>query len=198
MVRWCSVKSLTGLPGKVALLARPEQMQQHEAITAGIVHRALEVLSSIYENVVIDLPRNIDPRNLAALTQADLVLVVCQLLVPNIRNTRRYLDALVSSGVPEDRIEIVVNRGDGSGGRVSVKDLEETIKKPIFASVPNDYQYVAQSIDFGQPISAVDRKNPVRSAIFEMAKKIVSGRADEKSPPKKQARRGLFGRLLSK
>ena len=119
------------------------------------------------------------------------------LLVPSLRNANRLVESLMRLGVPKERVEVVPNRGDGSGGRITVKDLESLISKPVFACVPNDYHYVAQSIDFGQPLAAVDKKkNPVRDAIQLMARKIVTGALPEADRPSE--RRGLFGRLLSK
>jgi pilus assembly protein CpaE len=99
-------------------------------------------------------------------------------------------------GVPEERIEVVINRSDGKSGRLTERDVEETLKKPVFAIIPNDYQFVARSIDFGRPIAALDRNSPVRAAIRKMARKIVTGPAVK--PPEKEARKGLFSRLLSK
>ncbi|UCE60907.1 MAG: AAA family ATPase [Phycisphaerales bacterium] len=187
---------LTEIPGNVALLARPDKIDQTTSVTHEVVHRAVELLASVFENVVIDMPQRIDECTFAAASQADLVLVVCQLMVPSIRNAKRHCDVLVQAGIPDERLEVVVNRGDSSGGRITVKDLEELIKKPIFASVPNDFQFVARSLDFGRPIATLDHNNAVRSAIRKMARKIVSGPgADAKD---KGGRRGFLGRLLSK
>ncbi len=78
-----------------------------------------------------------------------------------------------------------------------MKDLEALINKPVFACIPNDYHYVAQSIDFGRPLASTDKKkNPVRDEIQMIAQKIVAGPAGETEPT--DQRRGLFGRLLSK
>lgn len=190
------VSSLAKLPCKVALLARPALIQQHTHLTPDIITRVIEALKGTYENTVVDMPRQVDDRSFSVFTQCDHILIVCQLNVPSIRNAKRYLDSLTQLGVPENHIGFVVNRGDSSGGRVSKKDLEETIKKPVFATVPNDFEFVARSIDFGQPIASIERNNPVRTAIRHIAERIL-GEVDEGSQ-KKTERRGLLGRLLSK
>jgi len=196
MDRAILASTLTTLPCKVAILSRPEQIEQQESITPDLVHRVVELLTQVYENVVIDLPRNFEPRTIAALGQADLVLIVSQLIVPSIRNAKRYIDVLSRMGVPEERIEVVVNRSDGKSGRLTEKDLEDAIKKPVYALIPNDYQFVARSIDFGRPIAALDRNNPVRTAIRQMARKILGGPVAR--PGGKDDRRGFLSRLLSK
>jgi pilus assembly protein CpaE len=166
-------------------------------VTPDAVHRFLDLLKAGHENVVIDLPRHINSCSTAAFQQADLVLIVCQLLVPSIRNTKRYFDALLQMGVPHERLEVVVNRGDSrGGGRITVKDIEDTTKKPVYACVPNDYQFVARSLDFGRPIASLDRSSSVRTAIRKMARRITS---DTPSDSKVQGdRRGILSRLLTK
>ena len=188
--------TVTTLPCKVALLSRPDTIEQHEAITPEVIHRVLELLTVVYENVVVDLPGRFDVQTIAAMGQADLILIVCQLTVPSLRNAKRFYDTLMRMGVPEEKIEIVVNRSDGRSGRITEADVVATVKKPVFATIPNDYQFVARSIDFGRPIAALDRNSPVRAAIRKMARKIVVEPAHK--TPQKEERKGLFSRLLSK
>ena len=189
-------KTITTLPCKVALLSRPDTIEQHEAITPEVIHRVLELMKVVYENVVVDLPGRFDIQTIAALGQADLILIVCQLQVPSLRNAKRFYDTLMRMGIPEERIEIVVNRSDGRSGRITDADVVKSVQKPVFATIPNDYQFVARSIDFGRPIAALDRNSPVRAAIRKMAHKLVVEQATK--PPQKEERKGIISRLLSK
>lgn len=190
------MSTLMSLPCKVAILSRPEVLEQEAAVTPDVIHHVVDLLKTIYENVVIDLPSRLDQRTIATLAQADLVIVVCQLLVPSLRNAKRYHDALQRMGVPDDRIEFIINRSEGRTGRLTVKDLEEITKKPVFGCIPNDYQFVARSIDFGRPIAALDRNSPVRTAIREIAGKIVSN--DPTNVKDSGGRRSFLSRILSK
>jgi len=187
---------LTQVAGKVRLLARPTNLDQAQAIHSDVVHHTIEVLTAMFETVVVDLPRRMDTCVYAAVSQANLVLVVCQLLVPSIRNARRFADALTHAGVPAERIEFVVNRGDSTGGRVTLKDLEELIRKPVFGVVPNDYHFVARSLDYGRPIASLEGSNPIRKAISAIARQILGPGATDRG--KRPAGKGLLSRLLSK
>lgn len=188
--------ALKKLPSKVAILSRPEMLEQQEAVTADTIHRVIELLVGSYENIIIDVPRDLNQCTTAAFAQADIIFIVCQLLVPSIRNAKRYYEALLRIGVPDERLQFVVNRGDGRSGRVTIKDLEETTRRPIYACIPNDYQFVARSIDFGRPIASLDRSSPVRAAIAKMAEKITAEPRAEAT--EKKERRGLFSRLRAK
>ena len=191
------MSTLTKLSSNVSILARPEMMEHQEAISPDLVYRVIEVLATEFENVIMDVPRNLSPISTAALGQADQIFIVCQLLVPSIRNAERYHDALLRMGVPGERIEFIINRFDGRSGRVTRKDLESTIKKSVYATIPNDYQFVARSIDFGRPVAALEETNPVRAAIRRIAQQIVSEvpvEPDERKPERK----GLLSRFLAK
>ena len=188
---------LTPTPCNITLLPRPNNIEQVEHITPDAIHHIIATLREAFETVVVDVPRQINPCSFAALGQADKILVICQLLVPSIRNANRLVESLKKLGVLDERIEVIANRGDSSGGRITVKDLEALINKPVFACIPNDYHYVAQSIDFGRPLASTDKKkNPVRDEIQMIAQKIVDGPAAETEPA--DQRRGLLCRLLSK
>ena len=169
-------------------------LEQSEQISEEAIRRSLEAVAGVYENVVIDLPRHLDARSMIALHRADIVLIVCQLLVPSIRNARRYFETLVSLGVPEDRIEFVVNRAGGRTDRLSTQDVEDVTQKPLYATVPNDYQFVARSIDLGRPVLALDRNNAVRVAIRDIADQILG---DAEAAGAKNGR-GFLRRFLSK
>lgn len=189
--------ALSSLPCKVRVLARPEMIENAEAVTSESIYRILELLMHGHENIVCDVPHNINPITNAAMINADLIFIVTQLSVPSIRNAKRYTDTLIRSGLSEDKIAFIVNRyGGRSNGRITLQDFKEAIGKAPFGCVPNDYQFVARSIDFGRPIAALDHNSPVRVAIHKIAKQIIkdpSGAIDNNEPT-----RGFFKRLLSK
>lgn len=190
--------TVTSLPCKVALLARPAMIELDEAITPEVVHRVVELCTAAYENVVIDLPGHLDQRSTAALAQADMVFIVCQLLVPSVRNAARLGEALAKFGIPEERIQYIVNRAEGKTGRITIEDVEEAIKKPVFASIPNDYQFMAKSIDFGRPAAAMDANNHVRTAIRKIAARVIANDAAQTPGGRRDNRRSFLSRLLSK
>lgn len=193
--------TMTTVPEGVVLLTRPQKLEECELVTPEIVSRVLDIMGDSFEHVILDVPGRFDAHTVPIFARADLIVVVCQMLVPIIRNAKRFCDALSQMGVPPERIEIVVNRADGRTGRLSEKDVQETMNKPVFATIPNDFQFVARSIDVGKPISSLDENNAVRAAIRKIAKKVMTGatapgNANKSKQP--EQKKGLFGRLLSR
>lgn len=181
------------LPCNVHLLGRPERVQDAHEVAPESVARLLEFLGTIYANVVIDLPRGFNFFSAAAIERTDLVLVVAQLSVPSIRNASRIYQLLKQMGANMDTVEIVLNRCNADYERITPADVEQHFGRPVFGAIPNDYQRVMASLDFGHPILADSPRSPARVAIQEMAKKIASKfRTEEADPPQ---RKGLFSRL---
>jgi pilus assembly protein CpaE len=156
----------------------------------------LELLGSKYENVVVDVPRAIDPRSYAAFRQADKILIVCQLLVPSMHNAKRLYDSLDRVGIPPGIMEIVINREASGFTRISKDDVCEMFGKPVFASIPNDFEFMARSLDLGRLAASMDRKNHVRTAMRMIAKELTSNPNDPEGQSIVGTRRGLLARLF--
>lgn len=177
--RWVVEAAMMALPCKVSILPRPETIKEQRAITPEAIGRALDLLTGAYENVIVDLPRSIDGRSVAALERADLVLVVCELLVPSVGNARRYLDLVAEAGVLRENVEFVVNRCDGTNGLVTVEGVEEAIQKPVYARVPSDFRRVSEFLNLGQPAATLDENNPISAAIQALAQKIMNAKVSD-------------------
>ena len=188
--------AMVALPCNVHLLGRPAKLEDAHLVCPEGISQVLQVLSGIYTNVVVDLPRACSTGNAAAIEGADFVLVVAQLQVPSIRNAHRVVESLLQMGAYEDKIELVINRSKADHERISVPDVEESFGRPVFAMIPNDYRSVAAALDLGHPILADAPSSPARIAIHEMAAKIAKESTNE--CPASVRRKGLFARLLGK
>ncbi|UCG16446.1 MAG: response regulator [Phycisphaerales bacterium] len=188
--------ALHELPCDIAILARPNDVNEARTVTPEGVEQALAVMGTMFPNVVVDLPRSSSFLSIAALHGADLVLIVTQLNVPGIRNATRVYDVLCNMGALEDRIHIVLSRIKADYERIKPEDVEAHFNRPVFAMIPNDYRQVMSALNLGQPIFDKAPTSSARLAIHQMAKKIAT--ECQTSDPEKDARRSLFGRLLSK
>ncbi len=184
------------LPCNVHLLARPESIEDAHRVAPEAVERLLDLLASIYPNVVLDLPRGFNFFNAAAVNRADLILIVAQLSVPSIRNARRVYELLIQMRADPEKVEIVLNRCKADFERITPDDVERHFARRIFGMIPNDYRRVQASKDLGHPMLVDSPNSPARMAIHEMAKKIATElKSDEAALPQ---RKGLLGRLWGK
>ncbi len=183
------------LPSGVSVLGRPDHMEHARDITPDGILAMFQLAGKRFPHIVVDLPRSYNFHSAMAVRDANHILVVTQLGVPPIRNATRVCESLKQMGAEEDRIEIVVNRSDGAFERITLEDVESHFRRPVFAGIPNDYQFVSAATDLGHPIGADAPASKAKAAIAEMARKLAPEYASD-SPKKKSA--GIFGKILGR
>ncbi len=185
---------LQELEGQVYLLGRPERIEDAREITPEGVEQVLRLLSRMYPNVVVDVPRTGHLYAGAALDGADHVLIVTQLSVAYLRNATRVFEGLLSAGVEPASIDIVLNRYTVDSP-IQAEEVEAHFGRPILSRISNDYRRVVASHDLGQPVLA-SPKSTVRREIEDMAAKLsgMSARPAGGAPAKPKRR--LLGKLL--
>ena len=190
-------QAMTVLPSNVALLARPERVDQAANINPESIASILKVLAQRYDSVLADIPCRFDAISIAALEMASSVMLVLQLSVPSIRNAQRLYKALIQYGMPAEKILPVVNRFTRNSP-ISPQDVEEHMGAAVFAVIPNDYKTVQAALDFGRPLLNESPDSPVRKAIAQMARRLYKGDFSNTSSAAVQAKRkaGFLSRWL--
>jgi Flp pilus assembly CpaE family ATPase len=91
-----------------------------------------------YEYVIFDLPEVVNQATEAIVTSAKTVYVVCTPEVPSLMLARKRCAGLRDRGVPEDRLQIVLNRYSKDGPEPAA--IAEILGYPIGQVIPNDYK----------------------------------------------------------
>jgi pilus assembly protein CpaE len=153
------------------------------------VERLLDLLSAGHDNVVIDLPRRIDPASVAVFERASQVVVVVQQSVTTLRDATRLLRILRRDvAVPRDRICVVVNRYE-KNAPVTLEDIGKTLNCSDLTTVPNDFRTVSECVNTGTPLYEYSRGAAVTRALMALEGRLTGAPPDEN--------RGLLGRTFS-
>jgi pilus assembly protein CpaE len=163
-------KACTVLPMGVHVFARPRTIQEAHATDESVVRNILQTAHRAFPYIVLDLPRYLSPITGAAIEQCTKLLLVLQLTVPSVKNARRIIEAVRAEGIPDDRIELVVNRYRKHANSCTTENVEDQLKRRVLATVPSDYKAVNSALDTGKPLM---RKNLVRAAIRDMAARLT-------------------------
>ena len=164
-------QAMTVLPSNVALLARPQRIDQAANIDPERIASILNILTARYDSVVVDTPCRFDRISVTALEMATSVVLLMQLSVPSIRNAQRLYKGLVQYGMPPEKILPIVNRVTRSCP-ISPKDVEEHLGTSVFAVIPNDFKTVQAALDFGKSLMKESPDSPVRKAIAAIARRL--------------------------
>lgn len=164
------------VPGGANVIARPNGIGEAHELPEPQVIAVQRTAQQMFPFVVVDLPRKLDGVAGHTIENCTKLLVVVQLSVPSVDNTRRLLDALSHGGVPPERVEIVVNRYRKGAGPFTLDMLEKQLGRKVIGLVPNDFQAVSHAIDTGQTLT---ERNPVRMAVADLATKLIGSEGAE-------------------
>lgn len=153
---------------KLQILARPDLPEDTQRITQHGISRLLGILGRTYDYVVLDSVMSVDPVYAAAISAANVHLVVMQLNVPSAKNAERYVGMLRRMGIETSRIKIVVNRYVKKGWDIDPSEVERSLGLKLNWMIPNDYKNAIAAINFGEPVVLRAPRSEMSVAIKEL------------------------------
>ncbi|HEX5708134.1 MAG TPA: AAA family ATPase [Pyrinomonadaceae bacterium] len=179
---------------RLSLLAAPREADSADDIKPEHIFEVLEILRERYDYVVIDPQHTFDAITLAALDQADDIILVLTLDIPAIRCTQRALAIFDRLGYPRHKIHIVVNRWSKQID-LDLRQVERYLGERVKGYVQSDYRTAVNSINLGQPLVESDPASKIAGEIRQVAHTLgIPGMMREETAE----RRGLLGSLLRK
>ena len=167
--------------------------QEHFELAA--LDSTLAVLRDMYPYIVIDLGHWLDEFFIHTLTEADMVLILTGVTIPEIRNLKKLWPLLPGFHLDQNRLKIVVNLYN-SRQLEEVRDLERIIQHPIFHTLPNDSLPLQKAIHEGNTLGIVAPRSKLRGAIKKLGTMIVKETGDKigetATPAAPKKRFGLF------
>ncbi len=94
----------------VAILSRPDLPEDTQRVNQSGMVRLINMLSRVFDYVVIDSLMSISPLYSSMLQGSDMNLLVMQFNVPSAKNAERFVGALRRMGIESSKICTVVNR----------------------------------------------------------------------------------------
>jgi len=156
----------------LAVLAAKNALRSYETIGVDFVTHMLDLASTKFDNLILDMPRVWLPWSRSVLQGSDKVFVVTEMTVPGLRQARRLADALVTECGDELEIGVIVNRFKKSlwGGINSVRrqDAEDVLGSYLAGFVAQDYPLVREAIDRGVPLYEIDKHNRIDKDLGEI------------------------------
>jgi pilus assembly protein CpaE len=142
------------------LLAAPPQPLPLETLRPETAGRLLEVACGEFDHTVVDLPPAVTSWTEAVLLRLDLLVIVTQLTVPAIHQTKRLLDLLKDEGLFGLPTMLVLNRhawSFGGGGRIG--EGEKALGRKIDALIHDDPATALEACNRGVPIEEIAKRS---------------------------------------
>jgi pilus assembly protein CpaE len=154
---------LAAHPSGLMVLSTPNRPAETRMPDPAVVMKLLDLASTRFDYVVVDMPRTWFPWTDAVLTGCDKVFVVTETTVPGLKLASNLAGAMSAKLGEAVQPRVIVNRFEqrmfGSGLKRS--DLEAALKESFAGTVSNNYRLVREAIDRGVPLDAVEKGSNV-------------------------------------
>ncbi|RMH36873.1 MAG: hypothetical protein D6690_04265 [Nitrospirae bacterium] len=136
------------------------------------VEATLKLLQSVYEFVVVDCGHVLDLTTKKAMEMSTCIIVVSQLLIPVVHRTKRILELLRGSGIPQEKVCLAITRYVPQDKEV-LTSTEEILKHKARWVIPNDYATASAAINNGKPIHTMAPRSALAKSYRELAGAFV-------------------------
>ena len=162
--------SMTQHKSGLSVLPASGEFVPLDALPVATAIKLIELARQEFDFVVIDLPLAA-PRWLeAVLQQTDQLILVSQLNVAAIRQTRRLLDFFREEGQYELPVSVVLNRYVWRfSERGRLKQAVRALGQPIDHFVPDDARLALEAINRGTPLFELRRRAKLCRALRQVA-----------------------------
>jgi pilus assembly protein CpaE len=171
----------------VDVLVSPERPEYADMITEENLQKITSLLLESYDYVIVDTGVGLHETSLPLLESAEKILLVTNLEMATIKNTKRMIETLSMLDYTS-KVEFIINRST-MDSVLNVENVSEILETETPYIVPNDFKSVALSFNMGTPIVQSKATSSVSKAIFRMAQQIASNRGPQSIKQKKR----LFG-----
>jgi pilus assembly protein CpaE len=157
---------------QLAILARPDQPEDTQRVSQSGFVRLNNVLTRMFDHVVMDSMMSIDPVYSEAIKSADVNLIVMQLNVPSAKNAERFVGCLRRMGIDSAKIKIVVNRYVKKGCDIEPDEVEKALGLKIAWMIPNDFKNAIAAINYGEPVVLRAPRSEISTSLQGLAQQL--------------------------
>lgn len=153
------------------ILADPPYFKQADNIQPKQITKLFNTLKDTFSYIIVDAEASFDGKNIAALDNSDLILLVTVANLPALRNTQRCLELFEKLGYDREKTKIIVNRYM-ENDEIKETDIEKVLSKEIYWKIPNNYFAIMTAINKGIPVSEINDTTNIAQSYKKLAQHI--------------------------
>jgi pilus assembly protein CpaE len=142
---------LTTHKTKLQILSGALHPEEWKSIPTSLLDRIANVAQANFDVVLADMGSQFGSEWIPMLKSSRMILLVAETNVPALWTLERRIAGLEGLGINPEKIRVVVNRWHKSD-QETLKSIEKSIKRPIFAFLPNDFRKASLSVNLGTPL----------------------------------------------
>ncbi|WP_026941113.1 AAA family ATPase [Hellea balneolensis] len=141
----------------IDLIATPNSLGGNDMVNPSTIVSLLDIVSQMYDHIVIDVPRYWRPWNIAAIGASDRFIILTELTIPALHLARMRMNAVEEKLGEHIRAEVIINKFERRSFRNALrqKDAETALNRDITATICIDTDTLRDAINCGEPAGVV-------------------------------------------
>ena len=179
----------------IKVMLAPPTPESTELITGAHMKHVLELLRERYAYIVVDTWPSFQEQVITMLDVADVILTLMTLEITSLKNVRVFMEVVEKLGYDQEKVQLVANRNDSSGG-IKASDVEASLGRKIPHTIVSDGRTLVLAVNRGVPFVISHRDSQVAKDIFALAQKVATAESAAVPAGKQAQARGglkLFG-----
>lgn len=183
----------------IAVIAAPNRPAEMRSFDPNVVTRLLDLVSSYFDYVVIDMPRTWFPWTDNVLLGSNKLYIVSEMTVPGLRHAKQLVSAITERLEKGPHPQVLVNRFEQRFFDTGLRraDIRQALGDAFGGTIPNNYRLVREAIDRGVPLEEVKAGNNIVVELKKIILPLVATKSAATPTPSKtaasQKERSLFG-----
>jgi pilus assembly protein CpaE len=175
----------------LAVISAPHRPAEMRSFDPNVVTRLLDLVSSNFDFVVIDMPRTWFSWTDNVLVGSNKLFIVSEMTVPGLRHAKQLVTAITERLGSELQPKVIVNRFEQRFFAPGLRraDIKQALGPSFAGTIPNNYRLVREAIDRGVPLEEVKAGNNVSA---ELKKLLHSQRVVKPGAEAAEKQRSLF------
>jgi pilus assembly protein CpaE len=178
----------------IAVLQGCPNFQTIKLVDFSVLDKVWANLRLLFDWIVVDLGHWLDEWHVKTAQEADHLLLLTELTVPDLHNLRQLWALFPQWGLERAKVKVLVNRYHRGNG-LGLEDLEKIQKQPVFFTLPSDYKSLSESINHGVPLVEAAPRSKLYRSLRELAEELARLRGEltsEDAALPRSRRRFLF------
>ena len=152
------------------LIAAPNRPAEMRSFDPDMVTRLLDLVSSHFDYVVIDMPRTWFSWTDSVLLGTNKLFIVSEMTVPSLRQAKGLVAAIRERLGDSPQPQVIVNRFEQRMFDAGLKkaDIEQALGNDFAGVIPNNYRLVREAIDRGVPLDEVKPGNNITGQLKKL------------------------------
>lgn len=174
-------KVMMAHPCGVSVLAAPRSYHESETVTPETVKTSIDLLSTRFPYMVLDLPHQLNEVAMVGLESCDMIVAMMAPELASVRSMAGLLEVFDSLKFDRQKLRVVLNWTFEKRG-LAKKDIENVLKQPVSLVVPFAPETFVPAINLGVPPVLGIPNSPI-AGLFEDFAFSISKEEDQKTTP---------------